>query len=103
MRVIVSEIGRVGGVGGRIRDGTVYGVGRGGLGVVIRSRGENSRWKMAFQVVVRLYGCDLIGGRVWEVEVDVQNRERFFSIIYKTRTRRERRGGRDCESVGFSA
>ena len=66
----------------------------GGLGVVIRSREENSRWKMAFQVVVRLYGCDLIGGRVWEVEVDFQNRERFFSIIYKTRTRRERRGSR---------
>ena len=54
----------------------------GGLGVVIRSREENSRWKMAFQVVVRLYGCDLIGGRVWEVEVDFQKRERFFSIIY---------------------
>ena len=83
MRVIVSEIGRVGGVGGRIRDG-----------VVIRSRGENSRWKMAFQVVVRLYGCDLIGGRVWEVEVDFENRERFFSVIYKTRTRSERRGSR---------
>ena len=91
MRVIVSEIGRVGGVGGRIRDGTMYGVG-GGLGVVMGSRGENSRWRMAFQVVVRLYGCDRRGGRVWEVEVDFPNRERFFSIIYKTRTRRETRG-----------